>query len=117
MDFIEILLLIVLWTLPPIILTKDYLKMSKKEREQFKIEVKQPSICFGIGIPAVGLLLLFSSPISGINTLGHIGATFLIISCFATAIAGLIKQEGSFLSNASLILRGLIITVVYIYWI
>ena len=117
MDFIEILLLIALWTFPLIILTKDYLKMSKKEQEEFKIDVKKPSIFLGIGIPAIGLLLLFSSPISGINALAHIGALILIISCFATAIAGFIKQKGSFLSNASLILWGLIITVAYIYLI
>lgn len=115
MDFIDVLFLIAIWTFPFIILTKKYLKMNKKEREEFRHELKKPSIFLGIGIPTIGLLLIFSKFFSGINTLGYIGAIILSISCFATGIEGAIKKERSFLGNASLMLWGLITIVAYIY--
>ena len=91
--------------------------MNTEGRGEFRNELKKPSILLGLGVPAIGLLLLLSGTISGMNPLGHIGALILMISCFATAIAGSIRQERKFSSYASLILWGLIVTVAYIYLI
>ena len=119
MDSIQVLFLIVIWSLPIIIFTTYYLKLDKEGqknlRNEIKIEIKKPSILFGLGVPVIGLMLLFSGSISEMKPFTQIGLIILIISCFAIGIEGWIKKERKFSSNASLMLWGLILTVAYIY--
>lgn len=117
MDFIQILSLIAIWGFPIGMLTTSYLKLNKEDRKKSRNELKQTSILFSVGIPVIGLLLLFSGTVSGIKLLDHIGALILIVSCFAIAIRGSLKKKSRFLESAFLMLWGLILIGSYIYLI
>ena len=115
--FIRSLLLIAIWITPVIILTIIYLRMEKKEQEEFKNELKRPAVLFGLGIPVIGILLFFSGIISTLKLLQHVGAVFILISWFTTAFISWKKGKTGFSQSVVLIVLGMIGAGVYSYLI
>lgn len=60
-----------------------YLKLEKGEQEKFRVELKYPTIVFGLCAPVLVLLLLFSGIFSATKPIQHIGTILLIISCLS----------------------------------
>lgn len=117
MDFFEVLLLIAIWISPTIYFITNYIKVGKEDQKKVKEESKNSSIIFGLWLPVIGVLLLFTSAVSGMQVFTHIGAVLLIISYFSIGIRGWIKKEIKLPENAFLMLWGIILIVGYIYLI
>lgn len=117
MELIQILFLIALWIIPMIFLTNTYLTMNKEEQEAFRGELKRPSILLSLGIPVIGMLILFSGIISTMKLLQHIGATMVFLSWFATSIISWKKRKTGSITSVGLIMFGLIGVIAYRYLI
>lgn len=117
MGFIRILFLIAIWFIPIIFLINIYLKMNKKEQEEFKRQLKRPSVLFGLGFPVIGMLMFLSGMILTVKLIQHFGATLVLISWFTTSLVSWKKGKTDFIKSAALILLGVIGFAVYIYLI
>lgn len=117
MDFFEVLLLIAIWISPTIYFITNYIKADKEDQKKVKDELKNSSVVFGLWLPVIGVLLLLSSTISGIQVFTNLGTIFLIISFFSIGIGGWLKKEGKFSENASLMLLGCILLGGYYFFI
>ncbi|WP_229740589.1 Fe3+-siderophore ABC transporter permease [Ornithinibacillus halotolerans] len=85
---IKIIFLILIWVLPIVMLTRTYVKMSKKEQEEFKGELRNPYALLIVGLLTIGLLLYFSGFILLVKPLQHIGVSFVFIYWLANCING-----------------------------
>src|SRR5690554_5724188 len=117
MVLIRNLFLISLWVIPIIFMMNTYLKMSKEEQEKFRVELKRPSVLFGLGIPVMGLLFFSTGLISTMKLLQHIGVIMVFISWFTTSVLSWKNRKTNLITNAGLILLGVIGLVAYSYLI
>lgn len=115
MSFVQILFVLVLWMIPIAFLMSIYLKISKKDQQKLKSELKRPAVFLGLGIPMLGLLSFVSGFFSSMKVLQHLGAFLLLVSWIVTSYFSWRRGKSRAAESLAFLLLGVAAAVGYNY--
>ncbi|KAF0820850.1 hypothetical protein [Cytobacillus sp. FSL R5-0377] len=113
MFFFQAILIIFIWVAPFFFFQNAYKKMSKKEQQDVKIELKNPFFFLTFGGCCIGFQVFITGSISEIKIIQHIGSGLVFIG-LVTACVSTFRQR-QFKKSFALMMIGILGAIFYFF--